>query len=248
MNSRSNRPRAPRRRQPQRGVTAERSLPPDVFEVMLAHRQRLVSALTGWLGSADAEDVLQEACLKALTKAWSLRRRESAVSWFERIVHNAAIDHARHADAKRRARTSLAQDPTFGVPSTVAAELNEAICRCGLALMSTLRTSYADVLRRVDVEGERIADVAVASGTSSNSIRVRLHRARSALRARWLEFCGLCAERGGRSCNCDGQRSSGAGGRRKHSPARKTVIRRRAVSSYIRTRVPAGAGGAVARG
>ncbi|MDP2603448.1 MAG: RNA polymerase sigma factor [Deltaproteobacteria bacterium] len=199
------------------------ALPPVVLEVMLAHRHRLISSLADWLGSADAEDVLQEACLKALRKQGSLRRHESALSWFERIVRHTAIDHARHADAERRARTSLAQDPTHGAQGVAAAELHEAICRCGLALMSTLRTSYADVLRRVDLEGERIADVAATSGTSPNSIRVRLHRSRSALRARLLEFCGHCAERGGRSCNCDHRQTSRprAGGTRQHSPGRQ---------------------------
>jgi RNA polymerase sigma factor (sigma-70 family) len=223
MNSRSDRPRAPRRQQPRPGVAAELSLPPVVLEAMLAHRHRLISSLADWLGSADAEDVLQEACLKALRKAGSLRRHESALIWFERIVRHAAIDHARHADAERRACTTLAQDPTFGAESVAAAELREALCRCGLALMSTLRTSYADVLRRIDLEGERIADVAATSETSPNSIRVRLHRARSALRARLLEFCGPCAERRGRSCDCDDRQTSRsrAGGTRQHSPGRK---------------------------
>jgi RNA polymerase sigma-70 factor (ECF subfamily) len=223
VNSRSGRPRAQQRRQPRPDVAAERSLPPFVLEVMLAHRQRLISSLADWLGSADAEDVLQEACLKALRNEGSLRRSESALTWFERIVRNAAIDHARHADAEHRARTSLAQDPTNGDQGVAPAELHEAICRCGLALMSTLSASYADVLRRVDLEGELIADVAATSGTSPNSIRVRLHRARSALRARLLEFCGLCAERGGRSCDCDDRQTSPprTGGIRQHSSARK---------------------------
>lgn len=222
MTSRSERPPAPRRRQPRRGDAPEVALQPFLLETMLAHRHRLVSSLANWLGSADAEDVLQEACLKALRREGSLRHRESALSWFERIVRHAAIDHARHTDAERRACTTLAQDPAFGAESVVAAELREAICRCGLALMSTLRASYADVLRRVDLEGERIADVAATSGTSPNNIRVRLHRARSSLRARLLEFCGPCAEHGA-VCDCNDRQTSRppAGGPRQPSPRRK---------------------------
>jgi RNA polymerase sigma factor (sigma-70 family) len=220
MNLRSDVPQARRRQQSRRGVAAELSLPPVVLEAMLAHRHRLVSSLAEWLGSADAEDVLQEACLKALRTESRLRRHESALGWFERIVRHAAIDHARHADAERRARSSLAQDPTFGAEGVAAAELRETTCQCGLALMPTLCTSYADVLRRVDLEGERIADVAATSETSPNSIRVRLHRARSALRARLLERCGHCAERGGWSCGCDDRQTfrPPAGGARQHSP------------------------------
>lgn len=56
MNSRSNRPRAPRRRQPRRSLAFERSLPPAVLEVMLAHRQRLVSALAKAMGVDPSTD------------------------------------------------------------------------------------------------------------------------------------------------------------------------------------------------
>jgi RNA polymerase sigma factor (sigma-70 family) len=206
MKSVSDRHRMQRRRQTSRPVAADQSQPPAVVQAMLAHRQRLTSSLAEWLGAAYAEDVLQEACLKALKKGDSLRRRESALVWFERIVRHAAIDYARHADAERRARAGLARDPTHGAEVVLPAHLREQICRCGLALVSTLRPEYADVLRRVDLGEERIADVAATFGTSPNSVRVRLHRARSALRARWLEFCGLCAQRGGRFCNCDDER------------------------------------------
>lgn len=203
MMSLSDRRRARKRRRTSTRIGADRALPPALLQAMLAHRQRLVSSLADWLGTADAEDVLQEACLKALRKGGTLRRRESALVWFERIVRHAAIDHARHADAARRAHAGLAQDPTSGSEVLPPAHLREAICQCGFALMSTLRPQYAEVLRRVDLDGGRIADVAATLGTSPNSIRVRLHRARSVLKARWLAFCGLCIERGGRSCSCE---------------------------------------------
>lgn len=201
--STSDRRPAPRRRQKSRHVAGDGSVPPAVLRAMLAHRRRLTSSLANWLGSADAEDVLQEACLKALQKGGSLRRRDSALVWFERIVRHAAIDHARHADAERRARAGVARDPTQGADVVLPAHLREPICRCGLGLLSTLRPAYADILRRVDLEGECIADVAATLATSPNSIRVRLHRARSALRTRWSEYCGRCARRAGRFCDCE---------------------------------------------
>lgn len=216
MTSTSDRRPARRRRQKSGHVAGDGSVPSAVLQAILAHRRRLTSSLANWLGSADAEDVLQEACLKALQKGGSLRRRESALVWFERIVRHAAIDHARHADAERRARAGLARDPTHGAEVVLPAHLREPICRCGLGLLSTLRPGYADVLRRVDLGGERIADVAATFGASPNSVRVRLHRARTALRARWLEFCGLCARRGGRFCDCDDERLREAVAPRRH--------------------------------
>lgn len=206
MESTSDRHQMRRRRQKSGSVAADGALPPAVLQAMLAHRRRLTSSLAGWLGSADAEDVFQEACVKALQKGGSLRRRESALVWFERIVRHAAIDHARHADAERRALAGLTRDPTHTAEVVLPAHVRDPICRCGLGLLSTLRPEYGDVLRRVDLGGERIADVAAACATSANNIRVRRHRARSALRARWQELCRLCAERGGRFCDCDHER------------------------------------------
>lgn len=203
----------PRPDKPQ--ASADRSVHLSVAQAMFAHRQRLVCSLAAWLGAADAEDVFQEACLKAIERGGSLRRSESAPAWFDRIVRHAAIDYVRHADAERRVRVAFDLDPTQG-PDPARPHSYQSACRCGLALVSTLRAPYADVLRRVDLEEEPIAVVAATLRMSANSIRVRLHRARSALRARLLELCGPCAQRGGRSCSCDDESSQCTVGPRRH--------------------------------
>lgn len=200
------RPPAQRRLRKSGHVAGGDPLPPAVLQAILAHQRRLTSSLADWLGSADAEDVLQDACLKVLQKGGSLQRYESALVWFERVVRHSAIDHARRANAERRARAILASDPTHAADLALSAHLREPICQCGLTLLSTLRPGYADVLRRVDLDGEHIADVAAALGTSPNNVRVRLHRARSALRAQWQGVCGLCVQRGARACDCADER------------------------------------------
>ena len=183
-----------------------RSLHPALAQALFVHRQRLVSSIAAWVGAVDAEDVFQEACLKAIEKGVGLRHWDSAPAWLERVVRHAAIDYARHADAERRMCVAFDQDPTQG-PDAAQLHSHHSTCRCGLALVSTLRASYADILRRVDVADESIGDVAVTLRMSPNSIRVRLHRARAALRARWFELCGPCAQRGGRPCSCEHERS-----------------------------------------
>ena len=42
-----------------------------------------------------AEDILQEAFGRALTRVDTLRDDESAVAWFYRLLRNAVIDHYR---------------------------------------------------------------------------------------------------------------------------------------------------------
>ncbi len=211
-------------------ASADGSVHPAVAHAMFGHRQRLVSSLAAWLGAADAEDVFQDACLKAVERGGSLRRCESAPAWFERIVRRAAIDYVRHADAERRVRVAFDLDPTQG-PDPARPHAYHSACRCGLALVSTLRPSYADVLRRVDVEEESISDVAVTLRTSANNIRVRLHRARSEMKTRLLEWCGPCAQHGGRSCSCDDKQSQCIVRQGRHPVSGEVVMRKRRDSS-----------------
>ena len=70
------------------------------------------------------------------------------------------------------------------------------------ALLPALRPEYADVLRRVDLAGERPAEVARALGLTANNAMVRLHRARKALRADLQRSCRTCADHGCLDCSC----------------------------------------------
>ena len=69
-------------------------------------------------------------------------------------------------------------------------------------LLPTLKDDYSALLRRVDLEGASIAEVATETGMTANNTRVKLHRARTALRKQVELSCGSCAEHGCLDCNC----------------------------------------------
>lgn len=52
--------------------------------------------------AALADDVLQESLLRALEQSENLRRGESAVAWFYRILRNAITDHYRKKRSESR--------------------------------------------------------------------------------------------------------------------------------------------------
>ena len=54
-------------------------------------------------------------------------------------------------------------------------------CDCVLAQITELKPEYADLLRRVIIDGESITHVAGELGLTANNAMVRLHRARKAL-------------------------------------------------------------------
>jgi RNA polymerase sigma-70 factor (ECF subfamily) len=179
--------------------------------IIVAQRERALASAARRLGSREAaRDVLQLALLKAIEGLESLRRQESIVAWFHRIVANVAIDHQRHGEAYRRALERMA---AYGA-ETEAATGGEGRCECLDEVLPTLRPAYAAMLRRVDLEERSLEEVARQDGITTTNARVRLHRARRALRRSWMHVCGgppleRCAP-----CPCErreGEKSETAG-------------------------------------
>jgi RNA polymerase sigma-70 factor (ECF subfamily) len=150
--------------------------------------------------AADAEDILQAAFLKGVEKGDTVREHESVVAWFYRLLRNAIVDYYRHRGAEDRALTRAAGFSHEA--DELEPEVERAICQCMHGLLPTLREDYAMLLRRVDLEDASIAEVAAETGMTSNNVRVKLHRARAALRTQLELCCGSCTEHGCLDCTC----------------------------------------------
>jgi RNA polymerase sigma factor (sigma-70 family) len=160
---------------------------PKTVAIVLGQRERALGSATRRLGSREAaRDVVQIALLKAIEGIASLRRPERVVSWFHRIVSNVATDYQRHSEAYRRALERMASTGA----ETETPSAGAGSCECLDDVLPTLRPEYAAMLRRKDLEGRAIGDVARQDGITRNNARVRLHRARRALRRSWEEVCG----------------------------------------------------------
>ena len=77
------------------------------------------------------------------------------------------------------------------------------MCACLGSVVDTLKPAQAELLRRVDLNGEPVQDAAHALKMTANSASVTLHRARKELRVRLEAFCGACADGACLDCNCD---------------------------------------------
>ena len=148
--------------------------------------------------AAVAEDILQEAYAKSLSKVDQVREDESVVAWFYQLLRNAVIDHHRRAGTEQNARERLAMavDPSF------EPEFRQNLCTCMSAVLPDLKPEYAEIVKAVELDERPIADVAQAGGMTTNNATVRLHRARAALRRRLVEVCGACSEHGCLDCTC----------------------------------------------
>ena len=166
--------------------------------ILVEHHRKFLTFLESRVESrAAAEEILQDAFVKTIGKGDQLRDEESAVPWFYRLLRNAVVDHYRKRGAESRMLEAQPRDEAF------EEELERVVCACINGLIATLKGEYEAILRKVDLQQKSIADVAAELGLTAGNARVRLHRARKALKERLEESCRSCAEHGCLDCTCE---------------------------------------------
>lgn len=170
-----------------------------------AQRNAFKAFLTARVGSAaEAEDLLQNGLLKAVQRAGELQDDTKLTAWFYQLLRHAIVDHYRSRGARRRRNDALGQliaslgEDVTPTPKTWEAQL----CRCLGSVVDTLKPQHAELLRRVDLDGESVQVAARALKMTPNNASVSLHRARKELRTRLEAFCGACADGACLDCNC----------------------------------------------
>jgi RNA polymerase sigma factor (sigma-70 family) len=148
---------------------------------------------------ATAEDIIQNAYIRAIEQAPTLRNEESAVAWFYRILRNAVIDHYRRRSAEDRALERWANDLTEAAPDP---QTEAIVCECIDQVLLTLKPGYSEILRRVDLAEGSLQDFAAEAGITQGNAAVRIHRARHALKRQLTLVCGTCFKHGCLNCSC----------------------------------------------
>lgn len=151
-----------------------------------------------------AEDILQDALLRAVQGAGDLRDDERLVAWFYAILRNAITDAYRRRDVRRRRVVSL--DEQIDEPTAEPDDPEDAVrvlCECFRTLLPALKPEYSAVIEAVDLREEPPSTVAERLGITQNNLNVRRHRARAALRDRLEETCRTCSVHGCLDCTCD---------------------------------------------
>ena len=176
------------------------SISPEVARVLVANHRQFLAFLQRRVNDPQAaEDILQEAFVRGIARAGTLRDEESAVAWFYRMLRNAVIDHYRRDDVKARKLERFATELDATTPDP---ELADAICQCIASLAETLKPDFAEAIRRIDVEGTAVKAFAEEKGLTANNAGVRVFRARAALRKQVARSCGTCATHGCVDCTC----------------------------------------------
>jgi len=179
----------------------EEPLTNEVVGKLVQNHRDLLRFVESRVGNrADAEDILQEAFVRGMKTASSVREEGSSTAWFYRTLRNAVVDHFRRRGAASRAYDAFARELDEAVAPL---ETKEAACACVRSLADTLKPEYAQALQRVDVDGMSVQAFAEESGITANNAGVRVHRAREALKKRLIASCGTCCEHGCLDCTCE---------------------------------------------
>jgi RNA polymerase sigma-70 factor (ECF subfamily) len=141
---------------------------------------RLALRMTG--SAADAEDVLQEAYLRAhlALEAGQFEARASLETWLYRVTSNVALDALRRA---RRGRRFLA----LFLPATPERTEASALLREVGLWLAVLPPEQHAALVLTQVEGLSNSEAARCLDCSEGAIEQRLIRARAALRRKHHE-------------------------------------------------------------
>ena len=174
---------------------------PAPLEVLLAQHRAFLAYLERRVGDrAMAEDILQDAFSKVVSRPELAPQDEGVVPWFYRTLRNAVVDRFRRAGAADRALAAFARE--METEESAGPELEQEVCACVSRLAASLKPEYADALQAIDVAGTPVKTYAEQKGLSPGNAAVRVFRAREALKRRVMESCGTCAEHGCLDCSC----------------------------------------------
>jgi RNA polymerase sigma-70 factor (ECF subfamily) len=150
------------------------------FEELVERHRDVVTRVVGRIASADdAEDVSQDAFLRAFHRLERFRGEAPFRSWLLRIAHNAALDHLRRRRPERLDEAMLegSVDESAQRPPAETLERRERIDRLERKLRG-LSGPHRAVLVLRDVEGLTYEEIATLTDAPVGTVKGRLHRAR----------------------------------------------------------------------
>jgi RNA polymerase sigma-70 factor (ECF subfamily) len=165
------------------------------------HRQygdRIRRYLERLVGPTDADDLAQDVFEKAQRALGMFRGDSRVLTWLYRVATNVAIDRLRTAqrrDDHERAgedtdtlQAALSANATHG--RSLESDVDRAHMReCILGVVAQLPTSQRAAILLGELRGFSDRELADALGVSLGAAKIRLHRARRALKAALERAC-----------------------------------------------------------
>ena len=153
------------------------------FDALVAKYVRRARAIAYRLmqNKEDADDLVQDAFLRALQRMDSFDPDRPFGPWFFRLLVNTGVDTLRRLE-RRRTEAGPVETPDPGPSPYQQVERSEVRSRFEEAL-AKLPPRQRLVVWAHEVDGMEAREIAESTGTSQATVRWHLHAARKALRA-----------------------------------------------------------------
>jgi RNA polymerase sigma-70 factor, ECF subfamily len=157
---------------------------------------KILSYLKNLISEDDAPDLTQTVFLKVSRSLDDFREESSLSGWIYRIATNTALDHA--ASSKRKGAEqpldgdgSMDDLPDTGSPGTDREYIRREMNSCIRGVVDQLPENYRTVLLLSDFEEIPNAEIAAILDITLDTVKIRLHRARAALRKSLESQCSF---------------------------------------------------------
>lgn len=169
-----------------------------LFEVLMRrHNQRVFRAIRSVLrGDHESEDAMQQAWLNAYSHLGQYQGTAAFSTWITRIALNEALGRT-HRKPRLAPIEQVAEEEEGMRSKTQNPEERAADRELGRMMeeaIDELPDLYRSVFVLREIEGMSTADAALALGASEEAVKVRLHRARLALRDGLYARAGSAAQ------------------------------------------------------
>jgi len=161
-------------------------------ELYRRHSGRVESVARNVVGpSSELEDIVQDVFIEVQRALFAFRGEARFTTWLHRVTVNVALQHLRRGNRKGFLRwLSLDSIRPVSAPQNLEnrAEARETV-RALYEILDTLSEKKRVVFTLFELEGMSLEEVAAAVGTSTHTVKSRLHHAR-------LEVFGQVRDRG----------------------------------------------------
>ena len=162
---------------------------------------RILGYVRGLVRNAnEAEDLTQEAFLRAYSRHDALRDPDAALPWLYSIATHVSLDRLRQR-SRRSPRDSDLDPATLPssdrAPTAVLRAEQEEMSACVQDYVGELSDSYRAVLFLHDVNDLTCHEIAELLDDSPGAVKIRLHRARKQLQAALKSGCEFSYDESG---------------------------------------------------
>jgi RNA polymerase sigma-70 factor (ECF subfamily) len=178
-----------------RGLHGDEGAILELFHYMYPHVARLVNA--NLPRNESAEDLVQKACIKAITNLRQFSGKVPFLHWVSRITVNTCLNQIRHEKRRPEVRLADLSEEESAIVQNLATKSADLDASQALAardlvekLLAALRPPDRLLMRLMYLEGRTVEEISRLTGWEGTLIKVRAFRARSQLRKRYALLTG----------------------------------------------------------